>query len=530
MDLSTAQGYSSEGGSCTPVVAEGVLDASWTVAKAWDVAGVEFVLPDLTGVTKINFDLKGDGQEVTLYVYLVDANGGLKWEAEHWISLSSTDWASLEITPNADLWGNHGEEPWKKLVIVANPGGEIVSGAFSIRDLKITCDYEPVVAKPDTAYGVTRDEADVMALYCNHYTTNNLNYDVQHWDGRAWEVLKLGADSTNVCYCASMAYDGLASNPIAARDFSGYKRLHFEVWAPEACSISLTVETETGVKHYCPFTLNAGWNTIDADPAWWDKEGAAYDWKDVKFLIFDQYKTADGSESFEGNPFAFANIYFWNDPAPSNIPAEAPAAPVMAEEKVIALFSTKYQTRTFNFAPQNWGGTMEWIDYEYANGEHIFYTDGLRFDAFTNWDTCRYEIPETYDMMHIDIYVTLDSKMKLTFEALSQGEGGSGWKNGASFDLVGNEWNSIEVDLLNAPYVDYDFTDLRYFLLEGFVKPDDTSAEGTPVAVANAYFYNSMDQAVENVDAEKVAVKRLIDGRLVIEKNGKRYNAIGTQF
>ena len=530
MDLSTAQGYSSEGGSCTPVVAEGVLDASWTVAKAWDVAGVEFVLPDLTGVTKINFDLKGDGQEVTLYVYLVDANGGLKWEAEHWISLSSTDWASLEITPNADLWGNHGEEPWKKLVIVANPGGEIVSGAFSIRDLKITCDYEPVVAKPDTAYGVTRDEADVMALYCNHYTTNNLNYDVQHWDGRAWEVLKLGADSTNVCYCASMAYDGLASNPIAARDFSGYKRLHFEVWAPEACSICLTVETEAGVKHHCPFTLNAGWNTIDADPAWWDKEGAAYDWKDVKFLIFDQYKTADGSESFEGNPFAFANIYFWNDPAPSNIPAEAPAAPVMAEEKVIALFSTKYQTRTFNFAPQNWGGTMEWIDYEYANGEHIFYTDGLRFDAFTNWDTCRYEIPETYDMMHIDIYVTLDSKMKLTFEALSQGEGGSGWKNGASFDLVGNEWNSIEVDLLNAPYADYDFTDLRYFLLEGFVKPDDTSAEGTPVAVANAYFYNSMDQAVENVDAEKVAVKRLIDGRLVIEKNGKRYNAIGTQF
>ena len=530
MDLSTAQGYSSEGGSCTPVVAEGVLNASWTVAKAWDVAGVEFALPDLTGVTKINFDLKGDGQDVTLYVYLVDANGGLKWEAEHWISLSSTDWASLEITPNADLWGNHGEEPWKKLVIVANPGGEIVSGAFYIRDLKITCDYEPVVAKPDTAYGVTRDEADVMALYCNHYTTNNLNYDVQHWEGRAWEVLKLGADSTNVCYCASMAFDGLASNPIAARDFSGYKRLHFEVWAPEACSICLTVETEAGVKHHCPFTLNAGWNTIDADPAWWDKEGAAYDWKDVKFLIFEEYKTADGSESFEGNPFAFANIYFWNDPAPSNIPAEAPAAPVMAEEKVIALFSTKYQTRTFNFAPQNWGGTMEWIDHEYANGEHIFYTDGLRFDAFTNWDTCRYEIPATYDMMHIDIYVTLDSKMKLTFEALSQGEGGSGWKNGASFDLVGNEWNSIEVDLLNAPYADYDFTDLRYFLLEGFVKPDNTSAEGTPVAVANAYFYNSMDQAVEHVEAGKTAVKRLIDGKLVIEKNGVRYNAQGTRF
>lgn len=80
------------------------------------------------------------------------------------------------------------------------------------------------------------------------------------------------------------------------------------------------------------------------------------------------------------------------------------------------------------------------------------------------------------------------------------------------------------IDLLNAPYVDYEFKDLRYLILEGFTN------EGTPLGIANAMFVNSAYLAVENVEAEKTAVKRLIDGRLVIEKNGKRYNALGTEF
>ena len=388
-------------------------------------------------------------------------------------------------------------------------------------------------ARPDTAMGKpAHEEEDVMAIYCNHYTTNNLNYDVQHWDGRVWEVLKLGADSTNVCYCASMAFDGLASNPIAARDFSGYKRLHFEVWAPEACSISLTVETEASVKHHCPFTLNAGWNTIDADPAWWDKEGAAYDWKDVKFLIFEEYKTADGTESLEGNPFAFANIYFWNDPAPKNIPATAPAAPTMAEAYVMALFSTTYATNNFKFAPQAWGGE-NWVDYEYANGQHIWYAEDFTWDAFTNWDTTSYALPENpvLDFFHADVYVTVDSKLKFTFEALGAGDGGSGWKNGLVVEgLQANQWNSVDIDLLNAPFDSYNFADLRYLILEGFTKAEGGSAEHTPLAIANAYFYDSSHQDVEKVEANQVATKRLIDGKLVIIKNGVQYNVLGTQF
>lgn len=387
--------------------------------------------------------------------------------------------------------------------------------------------------RPDTAYGVSHEEEDVLPLYCNHYTGNNLNYYVFGWGGvTTWETLKLGVDSTNVMYCQDMKWDimGTSTDNPAVSDFSAFKKLHFDVWVPEARHINLTFETATGAKPTCHFQLNAGWNTIDAEPAWWkDANDQGYDFKDVKFLIFEKYKKADREEldscsSAEGTPFAFANIYWWKEPAPKNIPATAPAAPTLAESKVMALFSSAYQTRTYNFTAMNWGN--EWIEYAYTDGQHIYHWESFAWGGFGGSEES-YALPESpiYDMMHADVYVTVDSKLKFTFEA-----NGGRWKNGAFIDLEANKWNSVTLDLLNAPYDSYDFSDFRYLILEGFEKAEGGSAEGTPLSIGNVYFYSSMDQAVENVEAGKVATKRIIDGKLVIEKNGVRYNAQGTQF
>ena len=395
--------------------------------------------------------------------------------------------------------------------------------------------------RPDTAYGVSHEEEDVLPLYCNHYTGNNLNYYVFGWGGvTTWETLKLGVDSTNVMYCQDMKWDimGTSTDNPAVSDFSAFKKLHFDVWVPEARHINLTFETATGAKPTCHFQLNAGWNTIDAEPAWWkDANDQGYDFKDVKFLIFEKYKKVDSEildscSSAEGTPFAFANIYWWNDPAPKNIPATAPAAPTMAEAYVMALFSTTYATNNFKFAPQAWGGE-NWVDYEYANGQHIWYAEDFTWDAFTNWDASSYALPENpvLDFFHADVYVTVDSKLKFTFEALGTGDGGSGWKNGLVVEgLQANQWNSVDIDLLNAPFDSYNFTDLRYLILEGFTKAEGGSAEHTPLAIANAYFYDSSHQDVEKVEANQVATKRLVDGKLVIIKNGVQYNVLGTQF
>lgn len=412
-------------------------------------------------------------------------------------------------------------------LLIGRKGG---TGLFVISLKVVRSGEEPPVvgpAKPETAPAVPAHAAeDVLAINCATYE-NNLNWYPQWWGGSnvAWQNLEF--DKTIVYYTPQIAFDGIFNAETSPVDASAYKKFHFDVWVPQASHITISFEGAAGYKQGVDFRLNEGWNTVDADPAWWS-DRSPYDWKDVKFVIFSDYKLADSENLDEctpagDKPFAFANFYFWKDPAPKSIPAEAPAAPTLAEEHVQALFSTTYQTNTFAFAPTSWGS--QWIDYEYENGQHIWYSDAFAWDGFGGTEDS-YAVREDLDMMHADVYVTVDSKLKFTFEAA-----GGRWKDGLAVDLKANQWNSVTIDLLNAPFDSYDFTDMHYLILEGFVKAEDgTSAEGTPVAIANVYFYPSIYEGVENVDATKVAVKRIVDGQVVIEKNGKRYNVLGKEL
>ena len=65
---------------------------------------------------------------------------------------------------------------------------------------------------------------------------------------------------------------------------------------------------------------------------------------------------------------------------------------------------------------------------------------------------------------------------------------------------------------------------MRYLILEGY------SHEGTPLGIANAYFYDSMYQGLENTETKTEVIKRIENGQLIIERNGIKYNAQGTQF
>ena len=532
INLANAEGYThKDDGSGVPALGtDGVLTVTWTVGTAWDVAGVEIPLDSLTGITNVSFEYKGDAGATSLLVYLRDSEGNRWWDGDNGsIGSNVTEWTAVANTPGAKLWDGptyaYGERPFVKLGIVANPSAP-ANGAFYLRNLKITDDsLDP---RPTTAPATPEHaEEDVMAVYCNHYPTNNLNFNVLGWGGvQTWETLTLGEDSTKILACQDMKWEIMTNWDTSHYDMSAYKYLHFDVWAPQASIIKLTYEAlgagdgGSGNKQGVTFKLNQGWNTIDAHTEWWiANDSSVYDWKDMRYIIFEAYQKAD-STSAEGTPFAFTNIYFWNEPVV--VCPDAPADPALAEDKVTALFAKKYQTNTVAFTPQAWGGE-NWVSPAGYEGAY-FYTPAFSWDAFTNWGADHYNMTE-YDMFSFDIWVEVASNIKVTFEALSTGDGGSGWKNGAVVEgLQANQWNHVDVDLLNAPYDGYDFTDMRYLVLEGFTN------EGTPLGITNAYFWNSMDQGVENVDADKTAVKRLIDGRLVIEKNGKRYNALGTEF
>lgn len=514
VDLSRAEGYThAVDGSGAVQFADGVLTVNWAVGTGWEVAGTEIALDSLTGVTNLNLEFKGDGNNVTLLVYLRDSEGNRWWDSNNGSSsLSASEWTPMAMVPAASLWDgpsyNFGDKPFVKLGLIANPATP-TNGTFDLRNVKITCDYEPVVpAKPETAPAApAHAEEDVMALYCNHYTTNNLHFTPQSWSGIAWETLSL--DGTDVAYTAAMTWDGFMGATDSV-DLSGYSKLHFDIWAPDTLMIDLTFEAKAGFKHGIQFKLNAGWNTIDADPAWWNYEEITYDWKNVKCIIFEHYMHRD-STSAEGSPLAVANVYFWNEPTPDY--PEAPALPTMDENGVMALFSPAYQVNTVNFQAQDWGNGWDDIDGKF------YYSPAMTWGGFANWAQESYNM-NAYDMFACDIWVEQESSLKITFEAAPAGK----WKNGSMYALEANKWNHVEVDLLNEPYSTYEFDDLKCLILEGYTH------EGTPMGVANAYFFNSAYQAVEHVEAGKTAVKRLIDGKLVIEKNGVRYNAQGTRF
>lgn len=515
IDLESAQGYGSQGGTGTPNTVNDVLNVAWNVPVAWEVAGVEFVLDNITGVSKINFDYIGDGQNVDLLVYLVDANGGLKWDSSTGtFSLSVSDWTSKELVPDAGLWGTNPIEPFVKLVIIANPSTP-AQGTFNLRNLTITCaDAEPAPIPETAPPAPIRAAEDVMALYCNYYATNNLNFNVLGWgDVKTWETLDISG--TNVLYCQDMKWEMMTNWDAESYDVSAYENIHFDLWMPFAGKMKVTFEAQSGWKQGVQFNLNEGWNTIDADLEWWNKDSVTYDWTDVKYIAFEGYLKAD-STSAEGNPFAFANVYFWKAPA-VDYPA-APALPTMNESGVTALFCPAYTNNTVNFTPQNWGNAgLTDVDGKF------FYSPAMTWDAFTNWDASSYNMT-AYDMFSCDVWVEIGSDLKITFEALGINDGGSGWKNGGLVqNLLPNQWNHVTIDLLNAPFDSYDFTDVRYLILEGFTN------EGTALGIANAYFWDSMS-GVENVTADQVAVKRLVNGHIVIEKNGAQYNMLGTQF
>ena len=460
-----------------------------------------------------------EGQWFKLKAYLRDKSESEEKQLEGTLGLDAADNEQHEIVINLKQ-EKEGFDITKCRILAIQ--SEPTGATFTISRVYMEKEAAPEpAAKPETAPAApTHDEENVMALYGNHYAENNLHFNVLGWgDVKTWETLKLGEDSTNVLYCQDMKWEMMTNWDKDSYDFSEFEKFHFDVWVPGARHLKVTFEAQSGWKHGIDFKLNEGWNTIDADPVWWNTDSVTYEWKDVKYIAFEGYKYVDSEvldscTSAEGTPFAFANLYWWKSPAV--VYPDAPALPTIAEEGVMALFCPAYTTNTVNFEPQSWGGEK----WENPDGK-FFYTAAMTWDAFTNWGTDHYDMYE-YDTFVCDIYVTVASNIKITFEALGAGDGGTGWKNGAVVEgLKANEWNHVEVDLLNAPFDTYEFRDVRYLILEGFTN------EGTPLGIANAMFVNSAYLSVENVNTDVTTTKRIENGRLIIERNGVKYNAQG---
>lgn len=110
---------------------------------------------------------------------------------------------------------------------------------------------------------------------------------------------------------------------------------------------------------------------------------------------------------------------------------------------------------------------------------------------------------------HVHIYPLAAGTITFKFVAATEFE-----KTTAT--LKANEWNDVVIDL-----TDSDISAVKQI---GWVN----YAALQTFFVDNVYFYKESSTALDNLDANRNVVKRIVDGQLLIEKNGILYNAMGT--
>ena len=209
------------------------------------------------------------------------------------------------------------------------------------------------VAEPDTIPTVApaapkQAEKDVMAIYSSYYKQNNYNFNVLGWGGIAtWQTLKLGADSVNVLACQDMKWEIMTNWDTNHYDMSAYETLHADLWAPADAKVKISFEAlgtadgGSGYKNGVSVDIQKGWNSVDVPLNTWPEN---YNFADIRYLIFEGYQTPAG-ESFENNPFAFANVYFWKTPElidPTNCAEAAEAALSVSENNELYKDSAVY--------------------------------------------------------------------------------------------------------------------------------------------------------------------------------------------
>lgn len=332
----------------------GVAEA---IAAAADSVLVKDDLVYIRGiVTKIEFKGKNFAKYGSACIYVADAAGAADTlEFYNCYSMNADTFKTSDPAYDAT------STAWAQFNSVSDANGNTVAlgdvveafGKYNLyngvhqlnQGCYITEIHKPSVAPTTAPDAPTEAEEDVMAIYCDYYKTNNLHFGISGWAG-AYETLNI--EDTKIAYWKAMTWECVIDpvNTDSIHDLSGYKKLHVDFWAPAAAKIKFTAEAVAGgnYKDGVVLDLAEGWNSWDIEIATWPGQ---YDFANLKCFALEGYKTPAG-ESFEGNPFAVANIYFYDKKAEGfeNIDASVKAVKVLQNGQIFILRGDKVYTVT----------------------------------------------------------------------------------------------------------------------------------------------------------------------------------------
>ena len=196
-------------------------------------------------------------------------------------------------------------------------------------------------------------------------------------------------------------------------------------------------------------------------------------------------------------------------------PEVAATAPTLPAAQVKAIYSPTYEA---NCGFGEWGSGTQVEDSEFGkkyilNGGGYFGMVDFSFDC------------TQMEKLHYDIWIADDASLRIVPICRNAEDTGNEPEFGEAVNLVGQQWNSIDLTL-----AENQFANVTNWTNVYQVKIDN--AANLTIWVGNAYFYTTQAvlTAVDNTEVSAKAIKVLENGQLIIIKNGVRYNVQGAKI
>ena len=204
----------------------------------------------------------------------------------------------------------------------------------------------------------------------------------------------------------------------------------------------------------------------------------------------------------------------------SMVPSEAAPAPEWPAAQVKSLYSDAYALAPASVNSYNeWWWNAPTLTEEAIGGDHY-----LHYDLFQE-GMIGVQFSETsvamMEKFHIDVFASVSGS--LTIRLICAGDPDALNDTKQTLNLTGGQWNSFDFKLsdFNAAH---NWSRLFQYAIEGYKAG---GLVGEHISVDNIYCYTSDTEGLEAVEAAPQAQKVIENGRLIILKNGIRYDATG---
>ena len=173
-------------------------------------------------------------------------------------------------------------------------------------------------------------------------------------------------------------------------------------------------------------------------------------------------------------------------------PTVAPAAPTVAEKKVISLYSDAYATTNNFTAHEGWGDATIYEELD-LDGNKVRYYTNLNW---LGWQHINGPINAlNMEKLHLDIWAEFDGSLKVT--PIYGGEGlTTDDSKGKVVELKGQQWNSIDFELTE--FVGLDWSSI-------FQMKFGDAIGGNTFAMDNIYFYRETEMEDTEAPTDVVA-------------------------